>query len=143
MAEASLLVTRAAETFGLDTARLGRLGGNSGYSWDAGEHVLRAGSRAVMDRELAAVAAVSAVLPVPRVIGRADFADGSAVLLESCPDSPRPTWHRPGPPWPMPSAWHAAPCMPCLPQFPGRPGSVLRPNARWLPPPRRGPAAAP
>jgi aminoglycoside phosphotransferase (APT) family kinase protein len=88
MAEASLLVTRAAETFGLDPARLGRLGGNSGSSWDAGEHVLRAGNRGVMDRELAAVAAVSAVLPVPRVIARADFAEGSAVLLEKLPGRP-------------------------------------------------------
>ena len=85
---AFLLVARAAEAFGLDPARLGRLGGNSGSSWDAGEHVLRAGSRAVVDRELAAVTAVSAVLPVPRVIGRTDFADGSAVLLEKLPGQP-------------------------------------------------------
>ena len=80
MTQLSPAVAQAAEHFGLDTARLRCLGGNSGSSWDAGDHVLRTGTRAGMEAELAAAAAASAVLPVPRVIARANAAAGDPLL---------------------------------------------------------------
>lgn len=82
MAELPPVVAQAAGHFGLDAARLRCLGNKSGCSWDAGQQVLRVGRQAVVDAELAAAAAAADVLPVPRVIERADFALGSAVLLE-------------------------------------------------------------
>lgn len=83
-----LPVTRAAAAFGLDPARLHRLGGNSGSAWAAGTRVLRVASQARMAAELAAAAAAAALLPVPRVLDRADVADSTAVLLERLPGQP-------------------------------------------------------
>lgn len=81
-------VARAAEAFGLDAAALRPLGGASGSSWDAGSRVLRVGRCARVDTELAAAAAVAAMLPVPRVIGRVEVGGNSAVLLERLPGQP-------------------------------------------------------
>jgi Ser/Thr protein kinase RdoA (MazF antagonist) len=82
------IVVQAADAFGLDRAGLRSLGGNAGSSWDAGTAVLRVGFAAVLDVELAAAGAAAAVLPVPTVIDRADFADRSALLLERLPGRP-------------------------------------------------------
>jgi Ser/Thr protein kinase RdoA (MazF antagonist) len=82
------IVARAATALGLDAGRLRRLGGASGSSWDTGEFVLRVGRPAAIDTELVAAAAAATVVPVPRVIERADFAAGSAVLLEQLPGRP-------------------------------------------------------
>jgi Ser/Thr protein kinase RdoA (MazF antagonist) len=88
VADAPVAVVRAAEAFGLDAALLRCLGGNSSGTWGAGERVLRVGRRAVIDAELAASSAAAAVVPVPRVLGRAEVGDGSAVLLERLPGRP-------------------------------------------------------
>ena len=61
------------------------LGGASGASWGAGDRVLRLGLRAGIERELAAMTAASAVLPVPEVHGHVEFGDWAAVLLEVLP----------------------------------------------------------
>jgi Ser/Thr protein kinase RdoA (MazF antagonist) len=81
-------VVQAAAALGLDPAGLRGLRGASGSSWDAGSAVLRVGPRAALERELAASGAAAAVLPVPRVLDRADFADHSALLLERLPGRP-------------------------------------------------------
>jgi hypothetical protein len=67
-------VLQAADAFGLDRTGLRSLGGNAGSSWSAGTAVLRVGFTAVLDAELAAAGAAAAVLPVPTVLDRADFA---------------------------------------------------------------------
>jgi Phosphotransferase enzyme family len=82
------IVVQAAAALGLDPAGLTGLRGASGSSWDAGSAVLRVGPRVLLDRELAAAGAAAAVLPVPRVLDRADFADHSALLLEWLPGRP-------------------------------------------------------
>lgn len=87
MAELPGIVVRGAAALGLDPAGLHGLRGESGSRWDAGPAVLRGGRRAVLDRE-AAAAAAAAVLPVPRVLDRADFADHTALLLEWLPGWP-------------------------------------------------------
>jgi hypothetical protein len=81
-------VAQAAEEFGLDASVLRPLGGASGSSWDAGSRVLRVGSCARMDTELAAATAVAGMLRVPRVIGRVEVGGNSAVLLEKLPGQP-------------------------------------------------------
>jgi Ser/Thr protein kinase RdoA (MazF antagonist) len=81
-------VLQAAGAFGLDRAELRSLGGSAGSSWYAGTAVLRVGRTAVLDAELAAAGAAAAVLPVPTVLDRADFADRSALLLERLPGRP-------------------------------------------------------
>jgi Ser/Thr protein kinase RdoA (MazF antagonist) len=82
------IVVQAATALGLDPAGLTGLRGASGSSWDAGPAVLRVGPRGLLDRELAAAGAAAAVLPVPRVLDRADFAEHSALLLERLPGRP-------------------------------------------------------
>jgi Ser/Thr protein kinase RdoA (MazF antagonist) len=82
------IVARAATALGLDAGRLRRLGSASGSSWDTGQFVLRVGRPAAIDTELVAATAAATVVPVPRVIERADFAAGSAVLLEQLPGRP-------------------------------------------------------
>jgi Phosphotransferase enzyme family len=86
--ELPAVVVQAATALGLDPAGLRGLRGASGSSWDAGPAVLRVGPRGAVDRELAAAGAAAAVLPVPGVLGRADFADHSALLLERLPGRP-------------------------------------------------------
>jgi Ser/Thr protein kinase RdoA (MazF antagonist) len=86
--ELPAVVVQAADALGLDPAGLRGLRGASGSSWDAGPAVLRVGLRAAVDRELAAAAAAAALLPVPRVLDRADFADHTALLLERLPGRP-------------------------------------------------------
>jgi Ser/Thr protein kinase RdoA (MazF antagonist) len=81
-------VLQAADAFGLDQAGLRSLGGTAGSSWSAATAVLRVGLTAVLDAELAAAGAAAAVLPVPTVLGRADFAGRSALLLERLPGRP-------------------------------------------------------
>ncbi|MBV9094396.1 MAG: phosphotransferase [Streptosporangiaceae bacterium] len=81
-------VAQAAAAFGLDISVLRPLGGASGSSWDAGSRVLRVGHRARMDTELAAATAAGGMLPVPRVLGRAEVDGTSAVLLERLPGQP-------------------------------------------------------
>lgn len=88
MAELPGIVVQGAAALGLDPAGLHSLRGESGSSWDAGPAVLRVGRRAVLDREVAAAAAAAAVLPVPQVLDRADFADHTALLLERLPGRP-------------------------------------------------------
>jgi Ser/Thr protein kinase RdoA (MazF antagonist) len=82
------IVVQAAAALGLDPAGLGGLHGASGSSWAAGSGVLRVGPRAAVQRELAASGAAAAVLPVPRVLDRADFGDHTALLLERLPGRP-------------------------------------------------------
>jgi hypothetical protein len=82
------IVVQAAAALGLDPGGLHGLRGASGSSWGAGSAVLRVGHRALLDRERAAAGAAAAVLPVPRVLDRADFADHSALLLERLPGRP-------------------------------------------------------
>jgi hypothetical protein len=55
-------VSRAAAVFGLETARLRRLGGHSGGAWGAGDGVLRIGRRPRMVTELAATTAAAAAV---------------------------------------------------------------------------------
>jgi len=86
--ELPAVVVQAATALGLDPAGLRGLRGASGSSWDAGPAVLRVGPRVAVDRELAAAGAAAAVLPVPGVLDRADFADHSALLLERLPGRP-------------------------------------------------------
>jgi hypothetical protein len=86
--ELPAVVVQGATALGLDPAGLRGLRGASGSSWDAGPAVLRVGPRAAVDRELAASGAAAVVLPVPRVLGRADFADHTALLLERLPGRP-------------------------------------------------------
>jgi Ser/Thr protein kinase RdoA (MazF antagonist) len=81
-------VAAGAAALGLDPAGLRSLRGESRSSWDAGSAVLRVGGRAVLDREVAAAAAAASVLPVPRVLDRADFGDHTALLLERLPGRP-------------------------------------------------------
>lgn len=81
-------VVQAADAFGLDRFALRPLGGASGSCWEAGRWVLRFGQRARMDTELAAAAAAARVLPVPRVIARAEIGDDSAILLEKLAGQP-------------------------------------------------------
>lgn len=81
-------VAKAAEALGLDASFLRPLAGASGSSWDAGTWVLRVGRRARMNAELAAATAVAGMLPVPRVIRRAEVGGNSAVLLEKLPGQP-------------------------------------------------------
>lgn len=88
MAELPGIVVQAAAALGLDPAGLGTLRGASGSSWDAGPGVVRVGRREFLDRELAAASAAAAVLPVPRVLGRADFGEHTALLLERLPGRP-------------------------------------------------------
>ena len=88
MTELPGIVVQAAAALGLDPAGLTGLRGASGSSWDAGPAVLRVGPRVLLDRELAAAGAAAAVLPVPRVLDRADFAEHSALLLEWLPGRP-------------------------------------------------------
>ena len=78
MTELPAVVVQAATALGLDPPGLRGLRGASGSSWDAGSAVLRVGPRAALERELAASGAAAAVLPVPRVLDRADFADQTA-----------------------------------------------------------------
>lgn len=85
MAEAPSLLIRAAAAFGLDPARLQPLAGRSGSAWGAGDRVLRVGDHPRMDAEVAAAAAAAGALPVPRVLGRFDAGDMTAVLLERLP----------------------------------------------------------
>jgi Ser/Thr protein kinase RdoA (MazF antagonist) len=82
------IVVQAAAALGLDPAGLGTLRGASGSSWEAGPGVLRVGRREFLDRELTAASAAAAVLPVPRVLDRADFGDHTALLLERLPGRP-------------------------------------------------------
>lgn len=88
MTEVPAIVVQAAAALGLDPAGLHGLPGASGSSWGAGSAVLRVGRRVLLDRELAAAGAAAAVLPVPRVLDRADFADHSTLLLERLPGRP-------------------------------------------------------
>jgi Ser/Thr protein kinase RdoA (MazF antagonist) len=81
-------VVRAAQALGLDPARLRSLGGASGSAWGVGDQVLRVGPRDLMEAELAAAAAASAVLPVPTVLDRAEVGDNLAVRLERLPGRP-------------------------------------------------------
>ena len=97
MTELPGVVAQAAAAFGLDPARLRSLGGASGSSWGAGPYILRAGPRLVLDRELLAATAAAAVVPVPRIIGRTDFGDRTAVLLERLPGRPAADLARKGP----------------------------------------------
>lgn len=88
VADVPRTVVQAAAAFGLDTSALRPLGGASGSSWDAGSRVLRFGPRARMDMELAAATAAARVLPVPRVVSRAEVGGDSVVLLEKLPGQP-------------------------------------------------------
>lgn len=81
-------VIQAAEAFRLDASAVRPLGGASGASWDAGNRVLRVGRATRIDAEIAAADAAAGVLPVPRVLGRAELGDESAVLLEKLPGRP-------------------------------------------------------
>ena len=85
MTEVPPIVLQGAAALGLDPGGLRSLGGQAGSSWAAGAAVLRVGFTAVLDAELAAAGAAAAVLPVPQVLDRADFADRSALLLERLP----------------------------------------------------------
>jgi ribosomal protein S18 acetylase RimI-like enzyme len=85
VSEVPSVVTRAAGLFGLDVSALRDLGGASGASWGAGDRVLRLGLRAGIEHELAAMAAASAVLPVPEAHGHVEFGDWAAVLLGVLP----------------------------------------------------------
>lgn len=88
VADVPRTVVQAAAAFGLDTSALRPLGGASGSSWDAGSRVLRFGPRARMDMELAAATAAARVLPVPRVVSRAEVGGHSVFLLEKLPGQP-------------------------------------------------------
>jgi phosphotransferase family enzyme len=88
MAEPPPAVSRAAQALGLEPSRLRPLGGASGATWGAGDQVLRVGRRDRMATELAAAAAAAAVLPVPRVLDRAEVHEDLAVLLERRPGYP-------------------------------------------------------
>ena len=79
-------VTRAAAAFGLELERLRPLGGRSGSAWSDGHVVLRVGERVA--RELAAVSAAAARLPVPRVLDRLELEGAGAILLERIPGRP-------------------------------------------------------
>jgi Ser/Thr protein kinase RdoA (MazF antagonist) len=81
-------VVRAAQVLGLDPAGLRSLGGASGSAWGVGDQVLRVGPRDLMEAELAATAAASAVLPVPAVLDRAEVDGNLAVRLERRPGRP-------------------------------------------------------
>ena len=85
MSEVPSAVARAAALFGLEPSALRDLGGASGASWGAGERVLRLGFRTGIEHEIAAMAAASAVLPVPEVHGHVEFGDRAAVLLQVLP----------------------------------------------------------
>jgi Ser/Thr protein kinase RdoA (MazF antagonist) len=78
----------AARAFGLDPGLLHSLGGASGSAWGIGRHVLRVGQPAVIAAEEAASRAAAAVVPVPRILDRADLGPSSAVLLERLPGCP-------------------------------------------------------
>lgn len=89
-------VAQAAAAFGLDAGSLRLLGGNSGSAWGAGDEVLRVGRPAVIDAELAASSAAAAVVPVPRVLRRAEVGGISAMLLERLPGQPMAEFVRGG-----------------------------------------------
>jgi hypothetical protein len=57
------------------------LGGATGAVWAVGDQVLRVGPRTRMDKELAAAAAASTVVPVPAVVDRVDLGDLTGLLL--------------------------------------------------------------
>ena len=81
-----LVVKRGAEAFGLDPDRLVPLGGNSGSSWGTGDGVLRVGQR--LEEEIRALRAAAGVLPVARVLERADLGGFTAALIERLPGQP-------------------------------------------------------
>jgi aminoglycoside phosphotransferase (APT) family kinase protein len=58
------------------------LGGATGEVWAVGDGVLRVGPRTRIDKELAASAAASTVVPVPTVLDRVDLGDLTGVLLD-------------------------------------------------------------
>jgi hypothetical protein len=74
-------VVAAAEALGVEVGVLAAIGGHSGETWGAGEHVLRVKASVALDRELAACAATSGVLPTAEVIDRVDLDTTSAVLV--------------------------------------------------------------
>ena len=88
MAEPPPAVIRAARALALDPGRLRHLGGASAFTWAAGDQVLRVGQRDRMRIELAAAATAARVLPVPRVLGRAEVGGHLAVVLERLPGRP-------------------------------------------------------
>ncbi len=57
------------------------LGGATGAVWAVGDQVLRVGPRTRIDKELAAAAAASTVVPVPTVVDRVDLGDQTGLLL--------------------------------------------------------------
>jgi ribosomal protein S18 acetylase RimI-like enzyme len=85
VSEVPSAVAQAAGLFGLDPSGLRDLGGASGASWGAGDRVLRLGFRTGIEREIAAMAAASAALPVPEVHGHVEFGDWAAMLLQVLP----------------------------------------------------------
>ena len=111
MAEVSSGLVQAAAAFGLDAAQLRPLAGNSGSAWDAGGTVLRVGPRPRMAVEVAAATAAANVVPVPRVIDRADFGGMTAVLLERLPGHDAGSVALRTPRWQGRSAVRAVPCM--------------------------------
>lgn len=58
------------------------LGGASGEVWAVGDQVLRIGPRTRIDKELAAAAAASSVVPVPTVVDRVDLGGHTGVLQD-------------------------------------------------------------
>ena len=131
MVEVPGTVAQAAAAFGLDTAVLRPLGGASDSSWDAGSRVLRVGRRARMDIELAALTAASGMLPVPRVIDRAEVGGNSAVLLERLPGQPAADLAHQRPQLARAAGWACGGVHALLARVPAHPGV---PPARDAPP---------
>ena len=87
------VVRRAAAALGVGEETIAPVGGASGGTWSCGEHFIRVSRAQVLDRELLAMAAASAAVPVPQALARADFDDGqggarAAVLLTRLPGRP-------------------------------------------------------
>lgn len=81
------LVRGATAAFGLDAARLERLGGATGQVLAVDDVVLRVGYPGVLDHELLASAAAACAVPIPETLDRYDApaGDGSVVLIRRAP----------------------------------------------------------
>ena len=79
LVDASLL-ERMVTALGIRATRQ-PLGGATGAVWAVGDQVLRVGPRTRIDKELAAAAAASTVVPVPTVVDRVDLGDQTGLLL--------------------------------------------------------------
>jgi aminoglycoside phosphotransferase (APT) family kinase protein len=75
------MAVAAARALGVDLEALVDIGGHSGETWGAGEHVLRVKATTALDRELAACAATFGVVPTAEVVDRVDLDGVSAVLV--------------------------------------------------------------